>query len=62
MIVGGLRIFKTRFPELGFAKCGKNDWRFVATEGWTTVGPYYASKVELLCDLDRYAREYGVQP
>jgi len=62
MVIGELKVFKTRFPELGFAKCGRNDWRVVATDTGATIGCHYASQIELLADLDRYAREYGVNP
>ena len=54
------RINKTRFPELGFANFGRGLWRIVALDesgNPQVVGPQYHSKVELLPDLPRYARE-----
>ena len=49
-------VYKTRFPELGFTKTVK-DWRFVDTSTGSVVGKQYHSKLELLADLTRYAKE-----
>ena len=49
----------TRFAELGYRNEAHGLWRIVALDGEQSVGPYYASKAELLADLERYAREYG---
>lgn len=51
----------TRFPELGYAKMDENLWRIVDRDGDAPVGPHYRSKMELLCDLQRYAAEYGCE-
>lgn len=61
MIIGKIKIQKTRFLELGYAKIG-NDWRFLnlVDGGAATIGPCYTSKAELLADLYRYAKEYGL--
>ena len=57
----------TRFvtPDLTQKLCymqwGK-DWRLVIKENAclpAVVGPIYKSKMELLCDLERFAKEYG---
>ncbi len=56
--------FKTSYKELTFAQIEKGTWRiFSQWEGEThpsAVGKLYASKIELLCDIDRYARECGL--
>jgi len=52
--------FKTRFKELNYCKIPPNQWSFVSTETNQPIGMRYASKVELLADLDRFAREYGL--
>lgn len=54
-----LKINKTRFPELGFSRIGR-DWRFIAMDSEQAIGPYYHSKAELLADLTNYARDYGL--
>lgn len=58
-------IQKTRYMGLGFYNQEAGLWRVVDihdsllnSQGVPrTVGPMYASKAELLSDLDRYARE-----
>lgn len=55
-------VHRTRIAGIGFANPCHGLWRFVDIhEGVTSpprlVGPNYASKDELLADLDRYARE-----
>jgi hypothetical protein len=52
----------TRFPELAYINQAAGLWRIVTTEDGATIGPQYRTKAELLADLDRYAREYGVNP
>ena len=49
---------KTRFDELRFHQPFPGVWRFVDAED-RDVGPQYATRAELLADLDRYAAEYG---
>ena len=56
-----LKINKTRFSELGLVNVDRGLWRFIVIEDNAVVGPYYATKIEALADLDRYAREYGLQ-
>lgn len=51
---------ETRFKELGFIKMAPDLWRIVDTETGAVMGPQYKSRSELLCDLERYAREYGL--
>lgn len=51
---------ETRYPELGFTKIEDGSrviWRVVCRETGAEVGPLYASRSELLADLERYARE-----
>jgi hypothetical protein len=58
-----LKYHRTRFPELDYANICKGVWSFfnVDPDGRRNkVGPHYASKVELLCDLERYAKEFGL--
>lgn len=49
----------TRFHELAYQRQGAGLWRIVTTEGGDAIGPLYRTEIELLCDLDRYATEYG---
>ena len=54
----------TRYPELTFAQVAPGQWQLLCRGGWggndwAQIGPAYASKAELLADLDRYARFYG---
>lgn len=51
----------TRYKELGYRKDGPMLWRIcdLTGERAQAVGAYYATKAELLADLDRYAAEYG---
>ncbi len=61
-----MKLYQTRFYDsqgqrLAYTKIGK-DWRFVfvSSDGTSdVVGPYYHSKLELLCDANRYATEFG---
>jgi len=48
----------TRYRELGYEQHGYF-WRVVDKMRGGQVGPHYRSLAELLCDLDRFAREYG---
>lgn len=54
-------IRKTRYPEFGFEQYSPRLWRIVVLPDGCVVGPLYASKAELLADLSRYARDYGVE-
>ncbi len=51
---------KTRFPALAVGKIGR-DWSFydISDGKEARVGPVYKTKMEALCDLDRYARDAG---
>jgi hypothetical protein len=53
-------IKKTRYPELCYTKSMPGLWRIVTSEDGAHIGPHYHSERELLTDLDRYARDYGV--
>ena len=46
---------ETRQDGLGYVKHGRNTWRLVDTVTGATIGPVYATKAELLADLDRFA-------
>ena len=52
---------KTCYQELGFRMDSPGNWRIVDTDSGQSIGPYYVTKAELLADLYRYAKEYGVQ-
>ena len=52
-----MNIQKTRFPELGFEKHARNLWRFVDTETNQNIGPRYATKAELMADIERFFAE-----
>jgi hypothetical protein len=52
----------TRFPELAYRRDAPHIWRIVATEDGRPVGRPYFTRAELLADLDRHARDYGVNP
>jgi hypothetical protein len=56
-----VKVYKTRFKELGYCHSLSGEWRIVAREEDppAAVGPMYRSRVELLCDLERYAAIYG---
>ena len=56
----------TRYPNLGLIQFAPGAWRFLQRDeitdpfiGAHSVGPIYHSKTEALCDLDRYAKEWG---
>lgn len=49
----------TRFPELGFAQHGPGLWRIIDLSTGSAVGSQYKTKVELMGDLERFAREFG---
>lgn len=49
---------KTRFDEIRFHQPFPGVWRFVDADD-RDVGPQYATRAELLADLERYAAEYG---
>jgi hypothetical protein len=51
----------TRFAELGYMKQGTALWRIIAVDTGNAVGPFYATKAELLADLARYAKDYGCE-
>lgn len=53
-------IHKTRYPELGYEQHDKGLWRIMALPEGQAVGPHYASKAELLADLNRFASDYGL--
>ncbi len=59
LITGDLELRKTRFPELAYTNITPGLWRIVDTSTKQTVGPHYATKAELLADLERYARDFG---
>lgn len=50
----------TRYPELGYRQDAPGVWRIVDTDGGKSIGPYYRTRVELLCDLDGFARGRGI--
>ena len=52
---------RTRFPELSYSETSKGLWRIQDADG-AEIGPHYASKAELLADLDRYAADYFGTP
>jgi hypothetical protein len=54
----------TRYTGLGYREDFRGCWRIydISEPGRQgAVGPKYRTKVELLADLDRYAREYGCE-
>ena len=55
------RIYKTRFTELGFTMIEPGCWQFLnlADGEPSQVGTHYASKAELMANIERYAAEYG---
>lgn len=60
--VGNCPIRSTRFAQLGYANIGNSLWRIVdLTDTPSCIGPYYTTKTELLCDIERYATQvFGV--
>lgn len=61
MLAGQIKPRPTRYKELGYWQAGPGLWRILdLTDGAPSeVGPFYRSKVELLTDLARYARQFG---
>lgn len=61
----GTRIYRTRFPELGYTRCAPREWRFVdltdPDRGPVEVGSIYPSRAELLANVERYASEFGCE-
>ncbi len=49
----------SRYKELGWTKIDRNLYRFVDASTQNCIGPYYATKAELLADMDRFARDFG---
>lgn len=60
MILNEIKIRPTRIKGLGYAKITATLWRFYDTETNSSTGPDYLSKAELLADIDRFAKEYGL--
>jgi hypothetical protein len=62
-------LYKTRFSEIGFTMVEPGFWRFVdlsdAQDGnkdrMHAIGVSYATKAELLANVERYAAEYGCE-
>lgn len=52
-------MIQTRYAELAYEQHADNLWRIIDTNTQAAVGPQYKSHVELLIDLDRFAREFG---
>lgn len=52
-------MYKTRFRELGYEHITPGLWRIIALDDKKAVGPHYRTRIDLLADLVRYAREYG---
>jgi hypothetical protein len=62
MITAYPKIHRTRFAELGYWQVEPGCWSFVNFDEDGTphqVGNKYASKMELLSNLEGYAAEYG---
>ena len=59
------RTYRTRFPELGYCRCGPSEWRFLdltdPERGPVEVGAVYASRAEILTQVERYASERGCE-
>jgi hypothetical protein len=59
-----MKLYKTRYPELEYAKLDTGLWMLFAVDELdgtrSNVGRHYHSKIELLADLNRYATEYGL--
>ena len=58
-VIGQLELRPTRFKELKYANVTVGLWRIVDASTEQTVGPHYRTKVELLADLTRYAKDFG---
>jgi hypothetical protein len=56
--IAGIPVRSTSFNRLGYVNLGKSLWRIVdLTDSPACVGPMYKTKIELLCDLNRYATQ-----
>lgn len=51
---------QTRYKALALGKIGR-EWSFydVSSGNPARVGPVYKTKIEALCDLERYAKDAG---
>jgi hypothetical protein len=62
-MMSNFKFHKTSFPELTYAKIEPGLWRiFSQWDGEKeahATGKFYATQIELLCDIDRYAKECG---
>jgi len=51
-------------PDLYYANFGPSYWRIVVRDredgATAVVGPHYATRQELLADLERFATDYGL--
>lgn len=58
------KMYKTSYKELTYSQITKGVWRIFSQweeeDHSSAVGKLYASKIELLCDIDRYAKECGL--
>lgn len=54
-------IHPTRFNGIGYRHDGVALWRFVDISTECSIGPYYATKAELLADIERYATVFGAR-
>lgn len=54
------KAYKTRFKELIYRNMGDH-WRIFDVDGDAAVGPQFHSRIELLCDLERYAKFFGCE-
>ena len=52
---------KTRFKELGYVNIAPSLWRILDRQTMQFIGPQYATKTELLADLERFATVYGAK-
>lgn len=61
------KIKNTRYQSLGYICEATKQWSFIDKESTTQlghpvpIGPKYASKDELLADIERFATERGIQ-
>jgi len=58
-----IKVYETRYDRLGYSNMFPGRWKFIdltdnGTPYTSSIGPNYHSRMELLSDLDRFAKEF----
>ncbi len=52
-------ITRTRYDVLSFSRVERGSWRFIDSQTQEAIGPSYATRAELLADVESFARDRG---